>query len=172
MAPDLLTALILFAVAAAFLAAELFVPSHGVLGAICVVFAIGGVVFAYRANEMLGLIAALLAIICSPIVFYWAIRLYPQTAVGKRVLLHKPKTSTMAGFDEEVTQLHSLIGKRGLALTPLRPAGACEFEDQRIDAMSESTIIDAGATVEVIRVIGLKVLVKEVPAEAPAGSNP
>jgi len=51
-----------------------------------------------------------------------------------------------------------------VALTLLRPAGSIEIDGARIDAVSESEMLEAGTRVEVIKVIGLKVIVKATPS--------
>jgi len=158
----IIAAVILFTVALAFLAAELFVPSHGVLGVVAILCAIGGVVLSYRASPILGILSAILLVIIAPIVFYWAIKLYPQTPVGKRVLLNGPDHQVTNPFDSEVQKLATLVGKRGITMTTLRPAGSVELEGRRIDCMSESEVIPPNTPVEVLRVAGLKVIVKAV----------
>ncbi|NLP18628.1 MAG: nodulation protein NfeD [Firmicutes bacterium] len=58
--------------------------------------------------------------------------------------------------------LSSLTGKEGIALTPLRPAGAAEIEGGRQDVISEGIFIPAGTKIKVIRVEGGRVLVHPI----------
>jgi membrane-bound ClpP family serine protease len=156
----ILGAILLLIVAAAFVAAELFVPSHGVLGFFAILCAIGSVIFAYQVTPILGFLFGLAVVILTPLVFYWAIRLYPKTPVGKRVILDAPGSAASEGFTRESESLAQLVGKRGVAMTMLRPAGTIDIGSHRIDAVSESEIIYPNTPVEVIRVVGLKVIVK------------
>jgi membrane-bound ClpP family serine protease len=91
------------------------------------------------------------------------VRIYPTTAVGKKVLLKNPPPESVQGFRDEAGKLESFLGKQGVALTLLRPAGSIEIDGDRIDAVSESEMLPAGTPVEVIRISGLKVIVKAVP---------
>ena len=50
--------------------------------------------------------------------------------------------------------LHRLIGRRGRAMTPLRPAGSVEFDGRRLDGISEGVFIDGGTLVSAVRVRG------------------
>ena len=109
----------------------------------------------------MALVIGVLVMVASPVVFYWAIKIYPRTAVGKKVLLDQP-TNTTSGFDEESAELAQLVGQQGVALTMLRPAGSIEIAGKLVDALSESEVIESGSRVEVIRVTGLKVFVKGV----------
>ena len=142
-------------------AAELFVPSHGVLTAFAVLAAVASVWLAYQVTPGLGLVFAVVLLIATPVVFYMAIKIYPSTTVGKKVLLRNP-VAAVTGFQDESAELETLVGRQGVAQTFLRPAGCIEIDGRRIDAMAESDMIEAGARVEVMKVSGLKVIVKAV----------
>ena len=156
----ILVALLLLLAALALVVAELFLPTHGLLALLAAGCAIASVFFAYRAGPLVALGFCVLILIATPIVFYSAVKIYPRTSVGKRVLLQHPEPVT--GFDHEADQLAALVGRQGVASTMLRPAGTIEVDGRTIDALSESEVIESGARVEVIRVTGLKVFVKAV----------
>ena len=111
---------------------------------------------------MLGFIFGIAVVVMAPFVFYWAIRIYPNTPMGKRVMLGAPSADISNPFAQESQQLSKLVGQRGTAMSMLRPAGTIELDGRRIDAVSESEIIYPNTSVEVIRVSGLKVIVKAV----------
>ena len=158
----IITAVILFIAAAAFLAAELFVPSHGLLGVFAFLFAVGGVVSMYVADSRLGAVSALALIVIAPVTLYLAIKFYPHSPVGKRVMLQVPDAAAVQGFAQESHDLQELAGKRGVAATVLRPAGTLEIDGKRVDCVSEGEVIPAGTAVEVVKVSGRKVIVKAV----------
>lgn len=58
--------------------------------------------------------------------------------------------------------LEGLLGSRGVAATPLRPAGAALIEGNKIDVVTEGDFIPPGTHVLVIRVEGTRVVVKAV----------
>lgn len=58
-----------------------------------------------------------------------------------------------------------LIGKQGKALTNLRPSGSAEIEGERYDVVAEWDYIEAGKPVKVLKVEGIKVVVKEIKGE-------
>jgi membrane-bound ClpP family serine protease len=156
----LLAAILLLLAALACVAAELFLPTHGILALCAALLALGSIILAYNASPALGIFFGMAVVIVSPIVFYWAIRLYPHTPMGKRVMLRKPGEKINQPFAEESQKLSQYIGKRGTALSTLRPSGIVEIDGDRIDCISESEAIPAGTPVEIIRVIGLKAVVK------------
>ena len=61
---------------------------------------------------------------------------------------------------------HELLGKRGVALTDLRPTGLARIGDQRLDVVSEGDYIEKGSCLEVIFVESMRIVVRKVPAES------
>jgi membrane-bound serine protease (ClpP class) len=55
------------------------------------------------------------------------------------------------------------VGKRGVAAAPLRPAGIALFEGERVDVVSQGEYIAADAPIEVVRVDGNRIVVRQVP---------
>ena len=58
--------------------------------------------------------------------------------------------------------LGHLVGKQGVAITPLRPAGTCVIDDQRYDVVSDGGFVTANTRVEVVHTEGTRVVVREV----------
>lgn len=56
----------------------------------------------------------------------------------------------------------SYIGKSGIAVTPLRSAGTVLIDSVKLDAVSEGEFIDKGAAIEVFRVEGSNIYVREI----------
>ncbi len=152
----------LLLVAVVFVLAELFVPSHGAMALFAAVAAVASVIMAYQVSVPVAAVFAILIVISTPVAFFVAIKIYPTTAVGRRVILAEPPAGNTESFTAEMAQLSSLVGQQGVAITTLRPAGSIEIQGQRINAISESEVIDAGAAVEIMQVSGLKVFVKRV----------
>lgn len=59
------------------------------------------------------------------------------------------------------SDLNYLLGKQGVAVTDLRPSGIGKFDDICFDVMSEGVYISRGASVEIIKVEGSKLVVRE-----------
>lgn len=59
----------------------------------------------------------------------------------------------------------SYIGKRGIAITPLRSAGIVMIDTDKLDAVSEGEFINKDALVEVIRAEGSSIIVREIKAQ-------
>ncbi|MBN2476840.1 MAG: peptidase [Pirellulales bacterium] len=61
-------------------------------------------------------------------------------------------------------------GDRGVADSPLRPAGKVRFGQQFVDVVTEGLLVDKGATVEVVKISGNRVVVREVLPKEEGGS--
>ena len=85
----------------------------------------------------------------------------PQSKLKKAsVLSHQARAKD--GFTASRDEFASLVGKRGVTLTPLNPSGKAEFDGRRIPVLTDAEFIDAGVPVEVIEAKGSKVVVKAV----------
>jgi len=61
-----------------------------------------------------------------------------------------------------MVELKELVGKDGVAMTQLRPAGMARFEGKKVDVVSEGAVIEKGARVKVIEVEANRVVVRDV----------
>ncbi|MCA9094771.1 MAG: NfeD family protein, partial [Planctomycetaceae bacterium] len=57
---------------------------------------------------------------------------------------------------------HKRIGTQGETLSILRPAGKARFGEEYLDVVSEGPFIDPGTRVEVVRVEGMRIVVRKV----------
>ena len=57
-----------------------------------------------------------------------------------------------------------MLGKRGVALTPLVPSGKAQFGDEVVDVMSDGTLVEAGTAVTVTDALGSRIRVKPIPS--------
>ncbi len=64
------------------------------------------------------------------------------------------------GYVANPSELATLVGMRGQALTPLRPAGTCAIGRARVDVVTDGTFIEQGASVVVAQVEGGRVVVR------------
>ena len=76
------------------------------------------------------------------------------------------ETSAETGYTSQVRRM-DLLGREGVALTDLRPAGTARFGDERVDVVTESEWIEEGSRVSVVASEGYRQVVRliEVPRE-------
>ncbi|NNM84744.1 MAG: hypothetical protein HKL96_03170 [Phycisphaerales bacterium] len=172
-----LAAITLFLAAVVFLFAELFVPAHGLLALVCLACAVGGVVVCFEMSDAVGVLSLFGTLLALPLVAWAIVKYYPESPVGRRIMLARPKPALPVGTlgsDKTSDQLLPLIGRCGVTVTTLRPAGICEIDGKRIDSLSEATVVERGTAVQVVRVTGSQVVVRvidNVAAAAPAPNS-
>lgn len=91
-------------------------------------------------------------------------RYLPDTPYFNNMILQPPREAELEQQQsrEQLVQWAHLAGKRGVTTTALFPSGKAIFGDQMVDVMSAGEMIEKGASVVVVDVLGSRVLVREV----------
>lgn len=145
------------------IALELFViPGFGVAGVLGFATLTWGVTRIFQGNTftMLGYTtligAALLGL---------ALWLLPNSRLMRPLTL----SARLSSSPKEETLItpqspHELLGQTGTALTDLRPAGTVQIDKLRVDVVTEGGYIARGSDVEIVRVEGTRVTVRDLSA--------
>jgi len=152
----------LVAVALLLLAAELFIPSFGVLFVLGVAGLIVGIAMAFNHSPPHGLVTLIAVFVLIPILGPILLHYWPKTALGKRFFLSGPEDDQTLAQMPTNLELETLRGRYGKTMSALRPSGLVEFDGKRIDTMSEGSMIDPGQWVRCIDVKSGKVIVRQV----------
>jgi membrane-bound serine protease (ClpP class) len=136
--------------------AEMWLPGlvAGVAGAIAWIAALGLTYthFGTGAGHLL-LVSMVIGGTC---LFTWWMRVFPATRLGRKWILEaEVKTPAAAGGDGSI-----VIGDEGVALTPLRPAGAARVRGRRVDVTTDGEWTDPQTAVRVVRIEGTKIVVR------------
>ena len=157
----MLFALLLYVLCAVLLVLEVFIPSLGLLTVLSLAALGWGIYIFFQISTSAGWFGIGTAIFVVPVIWIITYKLFPLTKLGKTMLLGKV-TRAIGDAIPDREQLQRLLGKQGTVIGMLRPVGICDFEGKRIVCMSESGSIEPETHVEVIRVEGNKVTVREV----------
>ncbi len=168
--PDLLGIVLLYTAAAVILVAELFIPSHGVLGLV----GLGVLAFAlyatFAVSSTAGVVATAAMVVILPIGFVIGVKRWHSTPIGKRISPPNPELKEEDRLP--LASLREVIGQRGRAVTLLRPVGICDFRGRRLECKAEQNVIAKGAEVEAIGLADRTVVVRPVlPPDAPPSSE-
>lgn len=159
--PEVGILFLLFGAGILMLVAELFIPSYGVLSVVGLALLAAGVFMTFRNHgQSAGIVAIVACMIALPSFALAAVKLWPRTWIGKRIAPPNP-TFSRSDTSVPVDELSRYIGRTGRSLSALRPVGVCEFEGRRISCTAEYGSLDAGVTVEGIRVSGGGLTVRE-----------
>ncbi|KAA5540656.1 nodulation protein NfeD [Roseiconus nitratireducens] len=153
------------------LVAEFLVPSGGLLGLAAAIAAFSSIAIAFTHSVPAGLAFGGTIALCTPAVLYAMVLFWPHTAIGRRILNRRP-----GQLDEPTESLlrsggkrKDLIGRIGVAKTHLLPGGLVIIDDQRLDAVTDGSPIDAGTQVIVVNTSAGKIRVR---AASEADLNP
>ncbi len=152
----LLLGLGLLAAAMLLVVAELFIPSGGLIVLGAGAAAIAGIVVLFRHDMVWGFIGIGLVIVGTPITLSFALKIWPTTPVGRRMLMGEMTEERIeakrAAEREARERRRALIGAEGEVLSTLRPVGIVQISDQRYDALAETGIIEPGQRIKVTAV--------------------
>jgi membrane-bound serine protease (ClpP class) len=154
---------------------ELFVtPGFGVAGVLGIIALVSGLSlsligsgatwdFTLRAVGRVAL-SLLLALAASLAL----LRFLPRLPFGRRLILETGLTAGQGYASPPEADRHWL-GKDGVAISPLRPAGIADIAGERVDVVSDGEFIETGAQIVVARVDGNRVVVRRRSAAAEKG---
>ena len=154
--------LLLLIVGSAAFFLEVFVPSLGLISVAGIICTVGAILLAFRnQGTTAGLSMIVVALVLIPASLITALRVFPKTRFGRRVMLSQSETQDEGYISQDKRELE-LLGKTGTALTILRPAGMARIEGVKCDVMTEGELIEKGTDVVVRRVEGNRILVREL----------
>jgi membrane-bound serine protease (ClpP class) len=159
--------LLLVAIGLTLLALEMFViPGFGIAGVLGIAALLGGLGLslvgagATWATMALagGRVALALALAIGAALAL--LPLLPRLPLGRRLVL-ETEMAAREGFTSPPESDRRWLEKRGVVTSPLRPAGIADIDGERLDVVSEGEFIDAGESIEVVRVSGNRIVVRQ-----------
>lgn len=157
---------ILFAFGLLLLLVEAFIPGFGIFGITGIVATLASIVLA-AATVRLGLVILSVSLVLTGIIGFFLFRFLSRRGALRHFILADEARSEL-GYVASADYRY-LQGALGTTLTPLRPAGAADFNGARTDVVSEGSFIPAGTPVEVIAVKGVRVIVRATRPPGPSG---
>lgn len=140
----------------------LVIPGFGVAGAL----GIGAVVvslFLSFPDVSSALTSIAIAAVVTVVGAIFILRRVPDSKLWRRLSLEtRLEEPGVEGDDRNDPVIK--VGARGKALSPLRPSGTVQIANFRLDAVSDGSFIPAGAEVEIVRIVGSRITVREAPA--------
>jgi len=156
----------LFLLALAIMGIELFVPSGGILGILAAAAIIGSLVCAFREGTNAGVTMLVLESLIVPIFLVSALKWWPQTPIGQRILNPPPESSDeVLPENDPRYELRALVGQLAIAKTKMLPSGIVSIGNRTFDAVGEGVAIEPGQTVRVVGVDLNRLEVRPVPRD-------
>lgn len=152
-------ALIIFITGVILLVIEAFVPGFGIPGIAGIAGIITGIILA-SPNIEVAIIAIVIGIIANIVTAFLFIKYGQRSPYFDKIILstkQEENSSYTTGMKKE-----RYLEKSGYALTTLRPSGTVIIDDDRLDAVTEGEFIMKGEKVKVVKIEGLKVIVRKI----------
>ena len=154
MESGLVLAVVLLALGIGLFFLEAVIPSMGLITVGGIVSVSTAVYLAFRVSPAWGAAFIVLAVASIPAAVFFFFYVARHTGI-----VH---TSDEGDYEGAGREAGDLVGKEGVALSPLRPTGIARIDGRRVDVVAEGSFIDEGARVKVVRADGIKVVVREV----------
>jgi len=160
--------IIIFIIGVVLLLIEIFVvPGFGVFGILGIISMVAGLFLGLVADFPLidfdiisvAIIQLAASFLAALLLLFLLSKTLPKTNIWNRLIL-QANINAKSGYTSKPDFDH-LIGKKGIAITDLRPSGAAEIGKKRIDVTTEGEYINKGATVVITFVEGSKIVVAE-----------
>lgn len=149
---------------AVLLVIEAFIPSGGIIGLAAGACAVVGIVLLFRYDSTWGAIGLLTTMILGPMIFFWGLKMLPNTPIGKAMFGDSAEDIAAKNAESDSRwreQRNALIDQSGTAITDLHPIGVVSINGERHDALAKDGIVDKGSAVRVIAVDGLQIEVRK-----------
>lgn len=140
-----------------FVGIEMVVPGFSVPGISGIVCLIAGV-FLLADTVMEGFFITVIVLALLGILMAVMLYLLSKGKFRSPIILEEEQKSTEGYLSS--SDLKYLLGKKGVAMTDLRPTGVGQIDGINFDVISEGNYILAGEPVEIIKVEGSKLIVR------------
>jgi membrane-bound ClpP family serine protease len=145
---SLAIAILMIVAALVVLGLDMVLPSGGILVGVAAILAVVGVGYGYSYSINFGNVLTLLCLVSIPIIIHVFIKVYPNTAFGRKMMVGRPNAVPYQ-YDEKKTNHAMTIGDVGLAKTNLQPSGKIILEGKVYEAITSAGIIPAGSSIVV-----------------------
>jgi membrane-bound ClpP family serine protease len=138
---------------------EMFVPGFGIPGITGGILLVVSVFFTTKSIlEVLIMLIIILLILGSSLMV--VVNMAKKGKLSKGIILD----SSMKGEDDSIgmKDMEYFKGKKGVSLTNLRPAGTIDLDGVKLDVVTDGNFIDKGKSVEIVRVDGIRIVVREI----------
>ena len=140
------------------LVVEVFAPGFGLPGISGLILTVIGVVITWNTyGAVAGLAATLIALALAGIAISMSLKSAAHGKLSRSALILNEVTPSV---DHEETD--ALLGKTGKTVTVLNPVGFAEFDGVRLNVVSDGSYLEKDRPVQVTKVEGNKIIVKEM----------
>ena len=151
--------LLLFIGGISLIGLEMFIPG-GIVGTVGIITVIYAIIYINKSTYHIAFILVI-SLILATIQFYVNRNVFHKRLMLLNRLVLNDSISTEDGYVASESRLE-LIGKKLQAYTDLRPAGVAVLGNEKLDVVTDGDFIEKGNEIEIIRVEGMRIVVKKI----------
>jgi membrane-bound serine protease (ClpP class) len=145
----------------ALLVIEVIVVSFGAIALMAIGCDIGGIMLAFDESALYGWTMIGTLIVGGPLCVRGAFAILPKIPFARGFYLRAPDLTEADRHAADQTD-STLMGRKGHALSPLRPAGTAEFAGTPQDVITRGGMVERGGAVRVVEISGNRVIVEPI----------
>ena len=151
--------LLIFIGGIALIGLEMFIPG-GIVGTVGVITLVYAIIYVNKSTYYIAFILVI-SLILAVILYYVNRNVFHKKLMFLDRLVLNDSISTKDGYVASESRLE-LLGQKLIAYTDLRPAGVAVLENEKLDVVTDGDFIEKGNKIEVIRVEGMRIVVKKI----------
>ena len=151
--------LLLFIGGLALIGLEMFVPG-GIVGTVGIITVVYAIIYVNKSTYYIAFILVI-SLILAVILYYVNRNVFHKKLMFLDRLVLNDSISTEDGYVASESRVE-LVGKKLIAYTDLRPAGVAILDNEKLDVVTDGDFIEKGNKIEVIRVEGMRIVVKKI----------
>ena len=151
--------LLLFIGGLALIGLEMFVPG-GIVGTVGIITVVYAIIYVNKSTYYIAFIL-IVSLILAVILYYVNRNVFHKKLMFLDRLVLNDSISTEDGYVASESRVE-LVGKKLIAYTDLRPAGVAILDNEKLDVVTDGDFIEKGNKIEVIRVEGMRIVVKKI----------
>ena len=151
--------LLIFIGGIALIGLEMFIPG-GIVGTVGVVTLVYAIIYVNKSTYYIAFILVI-SLILAVILYYVNRNVFHKKLMFLDRLVLNDSISTEDGYVASESRLE-LLGQKLIAYTDLRPAGVAILDNEKLDVVTDGDFIEKGNGIEVIRVEGMRIVVKKI----------
>ena len=151
--------LLIFIGGIALIGLEMFIPG-GIVGTVGVVTLVYAIIYVNKSTYYIAFILVV-SLILAVILYYVNRNVFHKKLMFLDRLVLNDSISTENGYVASESRVE-LVGKKLKAYTDLRPAGVAILDNEKLDVVTDGDFIEKGNEVEIVRVEGMRIVVKKI----------
>lgn len=142
-----------------FIIIEILTPTIGLLAGIGVVAILYSLILA-MGGDINAIYMMAISLVIAIIIFAVILKKLPSSRLWKKLILTNT-SSTEQGYVSSM-DYSKYLNKEGVVLSELRPSGSVEIDGVPVDVVSEGKFISKGEKVRIVKIEGVRIIVRRV----------